>query len=645
MTANGSVPSPAPAPTTNSPDTVLDPLAAHGAGDDATPPGGPVVTVVGWLVTLTLLTMIALPIAQTLARFFHADVASAGSITQHLTLWVGFLGAVLATFSHNHLSLSTINLIPAGRARRVVAMSTNAITASITALLAYASFQLILAERGSGDRIAAGIPIWWSELVMPVSLLVITLRFAWRAPSGWLGRVVAVAAVAATLSLGLLSPEAAAHVLWPAVIVLGAGFLLGVPVFAAMAGLTALLYFVHGEAIVSVPTSALQLAKNASLPAVPLLTVAGYVLAAGGASKRLVTAFRALLGWLPGGMALMALVVCALFTTFTGGSGVTILAMGGLVLPLLIEEKYPEGFSIGLVTAAGSLGLLFYPSMPVILYGLVLQSAAPPGTTPPDIKHLFIAGAVPGVLIILLVAAYAVFMGVKSKAPRHRVNRAEAASALRGVAWDLMLPVIVFVTFGLGYATILETAAIAALYTVLVETVVFRNLHPLRDLPKVFASGATLVGAVLLLLGMAFGLNEYLVLQQFPDALLEWVQLHIHSQIGFLLALNVILLLLGSVLEMYSAIVAIAPLVAPLGQAYNVDPIHLGVVFLANLELGFLLPPMGLNLFLAASRFKKPLGEVYKQALPFLAIMSFGVLLVTYLPSLTTGVLKLFHVQ
>ena len=331
--------------------------------------------------------------------------------------------------------------------------------------------------------------------------------------------------------------------------------------------------------------------------------------------------------------------------SLTGASGVTILAMGGIILPLLKEEKYPEGFSVGLVTAAGSLGLLFPPSLPVILYGLVLQQAAPPGSTPPDIKQLFVAGLVPGTLIITLVAAYAVVVGVRAKAPRHRFDPVVAGKAIWAAKWDLLLPVIVIATFGTGLTTILETAAIAAFYALLVEVVIFRNLHPLRDLPGVMGSAATLVGAVLILLATAFGLNEYLVLQQFPDQLLEWVQQHIHSQMGFLLALNGILLVLGSVLEMYSAIVAIAPLVAPLGVAFGVDPVHLGVVFLANLELGFLLPPMGLNLFLSATRFKKPLNAVYRDALPFLLIMSIGVLLVTYLPSLTTGILGALHMR
>jgi tripartite ATP-independent transporter DctM subunit len=598
------------------------------------------------VVAVVLAVMVSLPIAQSLVRLVRGDgLTEAGLLVQHLTLWAGFLGAVLATIGSSHLSLSTVHLLPAGRPRAAAAVFANALTTGILALLTVAAVTLVQKERGDEHRLAFNIPIVWSEAVMPVALAIMTARQAWTSPARWVGRAASLVAIAIALGLGTLPPEAAAHLAVPGALVIIAGFLLGTPVFAAMAGVSLLLYFTNGEPIVGGVNSALQLVRNDKLPGVPLLTLSGYVLAAGGASKRLVRAYRALLGWLPGGMALMALSVTAIFTTFTGASGVTILAMGGVVLPLLLAERYSEDFSIGLVTAGGSLGLLFPPSMPVILYWLVLQTAAPPGTTPPDLKELYIAGAVPGLLIVALVAVYAIFVGVRQRAPRHRFVLREAGGALWEAKWDLALPLLIALLFGTGLATLLETAAVAALYAVIVECVVFRNLHPIRDLPRAMGQAATLVGAVLILLAMAFALNECLLLRGFPDALLDWVQAHIHSQTAFLLMLNALLLVLGSVLEMYSAIVAIAPLVAPLGQAYGVDPVHLGVVFLANLELGFLLPPMGLNLFLAATRFQRPLGRVYKNALPFLAIMSVGVLVVTYVPAVTTGVLQLLHLK
>jgi tripartite ATP-independent transporter DctM subunit len=408
-----------------------------------------------------------------------------------------------------------------------------------------------------------------------------------------------------------------------------AAFLVGAPVFVAMAGVAMSLFFYDGTPIASVPTETFNLVTKATLPAIPLLTVAGYVLAEGGAARRLVRAYKGFFGWMPGGVAVMVAVVCAVFTTFTGASGVTILALGGLVLPMLVEERYPEGFSMGLVTASGSLGLLFPPSLPVILYGVVAE-------TPIDL--LFLGGLVPGLLMIVLVAIYGVAVGVKANAPRQPFRAGEALAGLWAAKWDLGLPTIVVVVVATGYATIVEASALGAAYALLVEMVVFREVHPSRDLPRILVHAASLVGSVLILLGVALGLTSWFVDAEVPVRLVEWMTETVKSPALFLLLLNVVLLVLGSVLEIYSAIVVLAPLVAPLGQAYGIDPVHLGVVFLANLELGFLFPPMGLNLFLAASRFRKPLPYLWRRALPFLAIMSVGVLLITYLPAITTGV-------
>src|SRR5205823_11629080 len=384
---------------------------------------------------------------------------------------------------------------------------------------------------------------------------------------------------------------------WPGSLLLFASFLLGAPVFVVMAGFALLLFFLAATPVASVPAETFRLVVSPTLPAIPLLTVAGYVLAEGGASRRLVRAGQGWFGWMPGGLAVMAAFVCALFTTFTGASGVTILALGGIILPALISEKYPEGFSLGLVTAAGSLGLLSPPSLPVILYGVVAGVA---------IDHLYLGGLVPGLLMIVLVAIYGVAVGVRSHAPRIRFEAKDAAKALWGAKWDMGLPLLIVVAVASGFATIVEAAALGAAYAIVVELAVFRDVHPFRDLPRVLVHASTLVGSVVILLGVALGLTSYLVDAEIPTRLLAWVQAHIHSQWEFLLALNLLLLVLGSVLEIYSAIVVLAPLVAPLGVAFGVEPVHLGVVFLANLELGFLFPPMGLNLFLSASRFQKP---------------------------------------
>jgi tripartite ATP-independent transporter DctM subunit len=533
-----------------------------------------------------------------------------------------------------------VEIVPEGPPRRAASWLGSAVSAAVCALLAWASARLVMAEWGGEGLVAFGIPVAWSELVMPAGFAVIAARFAWRSgaafghPAARAGaRAAAVVFAALTFLLGWST--ASGPLIGALVALTLAAFLLGAPVFVAMSGIAMALFFREGgaQAIVAVPTATFNLVSSPTLPAIPLLTVAGYVLAEGAAARRLVRAYKGLFGWLPGGVAIMATFVCALFTTFTGASGVTILALGGLLLPALRDEGYPEDFSVGLVTAAGSLGLLFPPSLPVILYGVVAQA---------PIDHLFIGGLVPGVLMSLLVAGYGVAVVRRSGAPRQAFDAREAVAALWAAKWDLGLPTLVMVAVASGYATIVESAALGAAYSIAVELLIYRSIDPVRDLPRVLVHAATLVGGVLILLGTALGLTSWFVDAEIPTRLVEWMTGHVHSPAVFLLMLNAVLLVLGSVLEIYSAIVVLAPLVAPLGRAYGVEPIHLGVVFLANLELGFLFPPMGLNLFLSASRFGKPLPWIYRKTLPFLLIMAAGVLAITYLPAITTGVVTAF---
>ena len=598
-----------------------------------------------WLLVAIVLTMILLPTLEAVLRRIGGGIPDAIPYTTHLTLWIGFVGAMLATATERHLALSTVDLLPE-RLRTAARSYGHLVTALVMSVLVYASLKMILADRGRVDTLAGNVPEWWFEIIMPVGFATMAVRSAAKAPTAW-ARMVGflfcaavvpflVSEIFAMRGQGFLPMPDGPTLLHghtvrfglPAVVLLFVAFLLGTPVFVVMAGYAVLLFFLAATPVAAVPAETFRLVIQPTLPAIPLLTVAGYVLAEGGASTRLVRAAQALFGWLPGGLAVMAAFVCALFTTFTGASGVTILALGGIILPALIREGYPEGFSLGLVTASGSLGLLFPPSLPVILYGVVAGVS---------IEHLYVAGLVPGLVMIVLVAAYGVLVGIRSKAPRPAFEWREALRALWSAKWDLGLPLLIIVAVATGFATIVESAALGAAYAIIVEVTIFRDVHPTRDLPRVLVHASTLVGSVVILLGVALGLTSYFVDAEVPTRLLAWVQSHIDSQWEFLLALNLLLLVLGSVLEIYSAIVVLAPLVAPLGVAFGVDPVHLGVVFLANLELGFLFPPMGLNLFLSASRFNKPLPLLYRKALPFLIIMSIGVLLITYVPAITTG--------
>ena len=573
-----------------------------------------------------------LPLVDAIGRPF-GGFAIPGSATyrSQLTLWLAFLGGLLATREGRHLTLSTAEAIGHAKIRNWAGLFASSIAAAACAVLAYSAVGVVMADRTQGDKLASGLPIWISELVMPVALALIALRLAWHAGHTWKGRLTAFACIAAAFGIGAI--PGAGQTLWlPLLALVLLATLVGSPVFLAMGGVALVLFFKGGVPVSAVTAEVYRLMVSPTLPAIPLLTACGYVLAESNASIRLVRFFRALFGWMPGGVAVLVAAVCALFTTFTGGSGITIMALGGLLLPILIKDRYPEGFSLGLVTASGSLGLLFPPSLPVILYAIVAN-------VPPD--ALYLAGLVPGTLLVVIVGLYGVYMGRKVGSPKQSFSMTEVARATWDAKWELTVPVMVVVLFSTGLATMVEAAAIAFAYAIVVECFITRDIHLFKGLPGVLVKAGVLCGSVLILLASAMGLTSWLVDAQIPDALLGAVRTHIHSPHVFLLVLNVVLLVLGSVLEIYSAIVILAPLVAPIGAAFGIDPVHLGIVFLANLELGFLFPPVGLNLFLSSSRFGKPLPELYRHVVPFLIIIGIGVLMITYMPWMTTGVAHL----
>ena len=565
---------------------------------------------------------------------FHIPGSSA--YVQQLTLWLAFVGGLAATREGKHLTLSTAELFGDGVARRVARVFGYSVAAAIVAVLAYGSIAVVAVNRQNGKLLPIGLPEWVSECIMPVALALMAARFAWQASLRWRGRAIAMATVAGGFALSLLPAEAMAHV-WPLALAVMAGALLGAPVFVAMGGLALVLFFRDLTPVSAVPAEVYRLMYSPTLPAIPLLTACGYVLAESRASARLVRFFRALFGWMPGGIAVMVAAVCALFTTFTGGSGVTIIALGGLVYPILRKDGYSEGFSLGLVTASGSLGLLFPPSLPVIIYSVVASSRNM--SVPAD--SLYLAGLVPGLLLVVLTAVYGIYVGGRNKAGRQPFRWKEAAAASWEAKWELLLPFLIIGLFESGLTSIVQTAATAFACVVVVECFITRDIAFFRGLPGVLLRSASLMGAVLMLLSIAMGLTSYLVDAQIPAFLTSWVTTHIHTKLVFLLVLNILLLVLGSVLEIYSALIILAPLIAPLGAVFGVNPIHLGVIFLANLELGFLFPPVGLNLFLSSSRFGKPLPQLYRHVVPFLIILGIGVLLITYIPAMSVGVLKL----
>lgn len=606
------------------------------ARNDMTP--GTLVFQVEKLLLVGALALAALlPLIDALGRplgGFH--IPGSATYTQQLTLWLAFLGGLTATREGKHLTLFTSELLGGSVAGQVARLFAYAVAAATVCVLAYGSVGLVAVNRQSGKILPIGLPEWVSECIMPVTLGLMAAQFIWQASPQWWGRLLALGAAAGSFALGLLPAEVVSHT-WPLALAVVAGALLGAPVFVAMGGVALVLFFHDGTPVSAVPAEVYRLINSPTLPAIPLLTGCGYVLAESQASTRLVRLFGALLGWMPGGIAVMVAVVCALFTTLTGGSGVTIIALGGLVHPILRKAGYSEGFSVGLVTASGSLGLLFPPSLPVILYSVV--ASAREMSVPAD--FLYLAGLLPGLLLVVLVAAYGISVGGRIKAGRQPFLWKEAVAASWEAKWELILPFLVVGLFVSGLTSMVETAAAAFAYSVVVECFITRDIAFVRGLPGVIFRSGSLMGAVLMLLSIAMGLTSYLVDAQIPNVLMTWVTTHIHSQLVFLLVLNGILLVLGSVLEIYSAIIILAPLIAPMGAMFGIDPIHLGVIFLANLELGFLFPPVGLNLFLSSSRFGMPLPQLYRHVVPFLVILGIGVMLITYVPAMSLGFLRI----
>jgi tripartite ATP-independent transporter DctM subunit len=402
---------------------------------------------------------------------------------------------------------------------------------------------------------------------------------------------------------------------------------LGTPLFAIIAA-SALIGFARADIdLMIVPMEIFRVSEIPVLIAIPLFTFAGYILGESNAPRRLVRVSNVLLGWMPGGLAVVALFVCALFTAFTGASGVTIIAMGALLFPAIAEAGYREQFNLGLITTSGSLGLLFAPSLPLILYGIIAEQS---------VDDLFVAGVLPGALMLVLLSLWCIREGryVHARKPRQRYAGREAFSAFRESAWEIPLPIIVLGGVYSGFFAVSEAAVVTVLYVLVVEVLIYRDI-PIRKVPKIMRDSMILVGGILIILGTSLASTNYMIDQQVPMRLFELVTTHISSKLSFLILLNIFLLALGMMLDIFSALVIVVPLILPIAAGYGIDPIHLGMIFLANMQIGYCTPPVGMNLFIASYRFDKPIMLLYRSALPFLAILLITVLIITYWPWLS----------
>ncbi|OGQ17911.1 MAG: C4-dicarboxylate ABC transporter [Deltaproteobacteria bacterium RIFCSPHIGHO2_02_FULL_40_11] len=402
--------------------------------------------------------------------------------------------------------------------------------------------------------------------------------------------------------------------------------LLGTPLFAVIGALGFYLFYLVDIDISAVIIEMYRIASAPTLLAIPLFTFAGYVMAESNTPKRLVRVANAFVGWLPGGLAIVTLFTCAFFTAFTGASGVTIIAMGGLLFPILVSEKYSQNFSLGLVTTCGSLGLLFPPSLPLILYGLVAGVS---------IDQLFMAGIIPGIVLIIFLSVYAIYKGVKFQVPTKKFEFKEVFLSVREAIWEIPLPFIILGGIYGGIFTATEAAAVTAFYVLVVEGLIYRDIHPLKDLPRIVKESMILVGSILIILGAALGLTNYLVDEQIPMKILDMMRVYITSKIMFLMVLNIFLLIVGSMMDIFSAIIVVVPLIVPVAAAFHVDPVHLGIIFLTNLEIGYITPPVGINLFISSMRFKRSILSLYGASIPFLLILLGALVLITYVPDLS----------
>jgi tripartite ATP-independent transporter DctM subunit len=592
-----------------------------------------------------LVALALLPLTELIGRpLLGIGVPNSVGMVQHLTMWGAFLGAMIASRQRRHLALATATFLPAGL--RPFADVVSAIAATgVAAVLARASVQLVNAERASIQTLTGGLPIWVAMTIIPIGFTVVALRAWWQAGvahgregdppppplspgTAWTRRAVVGLAVVAIAGLGLLSEGAAAAARWPLIGGLLVATVLGAPIFVTLGGAALVLFYADAIPLAAVASETYKIVSSPTLPTIPLFTMAGVLLAEGGTPARLIRLFQALAGWLPGGTAVAAILVCAFFTTFTGASGVTILALGGLLLPVLMKDVYSERFSLGAITSAGSIGLLFVPSLPVILYAI---SAGTP------VNEMFAAAMGPGVVLVGLVSLYCLWEGIRRGSRWRRPDVGEIGAAAWAAKWEVVLPAVVFVSLFGGFASTVEAAAITVLYAFVIKCLIYRDVTITRGLPHVLLESATLVGGVLIILGCALGLTGYLIDAEIPMRGAEWVKATIQSKWAFLVTLNVFLLIVGCLMDIFSAIFVVVPLILPIAAAFDIHPLHLGAIFLTNLELGYLTPPVGLNLFLASMRFRRSMYEVVHAVLPFLAVQAVAVLLVTFVPALSVN--------
>ena len=605
------------------------------------------------LCMVSLVFMALLPVMESIARLiFKTGILASSGLTSHLLLFVGLLGGMICTRNDAHLAISLVHYIPEGKIKQRFKVFCYHVSAFVATVIVWSSVSFI--KIGLESKVIGFIPIRVFALIIPISFGVIAVRFVRRTKlTGWKIIFPVMSIVLGTIA----SFPVIAKIIWgfdmsdavfeicdkfiilalyakvPLIIFLIIAALGGTPLFIVMGGLALLLLQASGGEMDSVAVDIYSGLTNTNIIAIPLFTIVGFFLSESKAGERLVNTFRSFFSWLPGGIILVSVIICAFFTSFTGASGVTILALGGILYAILSEHlHYPEKFSIGLLTSVGSIGLLFPPSLPLILVGTVTQT---------NIFHLFLGGIIPGIILVVTMIVFGIIVSIRVKIPVEKFEKGRALSALKDSAFEILLPILLITGYFTGVLSLVEVGAAAVLYVFIVEVLIHRDIK-ITDIKKIFDKAVPIIGGVLSILALSKALSYYIVDTQAPANIAAWLYNAFSSKYIFLLLLNLVLLVVGCLMDIFSAILIVLPLIVPLSQVYGVDPVHLGMIFIVNLEVGYLTPPVGLNLFLASYRFKKPFVDICRYVFPFLSVRLFVVLLLTYLPVLSTFLVRLF---
>jgi len=617
-----------------------------------------------------LVLMAVLPLMEIAAHFlFKTGIPASSAFILHLLLFTSLIGGMICTRNGAHLAVSLVQYIPEGPVRDKLKVFCNFLSAFISIIIAWSSISFI--KIGLDSSIIGFIPKRVLASVIPFAFLIMTIRFIRLGISAVGGDdsksllikillpalvvitgTIAAFPVISKIIWGFDIPDNIYsflniyfEIIWfakiPLIIFMVIAAFGGTPLFIVLGGLSCLLlqisshdpFLVIDGVMDTVANNIYTGLTNDKIIAIPLFTLVGFFLSESKAGQRLVNTFRSFFSWLPGGIIIVSVIICAFFTSFTGASGVTILALGGILYAILSDHlKYPQKFSIGLLTSVGSIGLLFPPSLPLILVGTVSQQ---------NVLHFFLGGIIPGILLVAAMIIFGIIISLKVKIPVEKFNLKKALFSLKDSSLEILLPVILIAAYFSGTLNLTQLGAFAVLYIFIVEVVIHRDIK-FSGIKNIFDKAMPIMGGVLLIIALANAFSSYIVFTEAPANVAAWMHKAISSKWVFLLILNAALLLIGLFLDMFSAILIVLPLLIPLGEIYGIDPVHLGIIFIVNLELGYLTPPVGLNLLFSSYRFQKPFVDICRYVIPFLIVQLVIVLLVTYIPWLSTGLVRLF---